>query len=129
MIFTLGQFPELDHLDPDQRAQVLGRVPWWTYPVLVGRSVVIGLVAMILLVAPWAGDIFGRAANTICLAAIIAVGVGAYFAQLRRLRGVVRRSIAAHFRRRRPPFCFACGYDLHAFTGPRCPECGGGIAL
>ena len=125
MLWTIGQFPELDHLDPGQRARLLRRVPWWTYP------------QMAILAAVGAASIAGAAAaitygvvgsSTVAATAFVFVEVpaalGLYQVVLQRVRRAMRTEIAAGFRDQRPPFCFGCGYDLRAFSDDRCPECG-----
>jgi hypothetical protein len=39
-------------------------------------------------------------------------------------RGLLKRAVRQELNRRGWPVCLRCGYDLHAQTEPRCPECG-----
>jgi hypothetical protein len=127
MAWSIGQFPELEYLEPGERAAVLGGVPWWTYPVIVGRAVLGALVLGGLVV----GMILRRVGPGVRWAAyavvVCGVAVGLYFLQLRRVRRLMRREIAVAFRGERPPFCFGCGYDLRGSGAGRCPECGRAI--
>jgi len=124
VLWTLAQFPELDHLDPAARAQLLRRVPWWTYPLIVVRAVfgaglLAGIAAGIVLQS------FEPQVTAAALAAVaVTVAVWFYVLQLRRLRIELRKEVAERFRGQRPPFCFECGYDLRGLTMPSCPECG-----
>jgi hypothetical protein len=128
MFWTIGQFPELDHLEPAQRATLLRRVPWWTYPQMailaaVGAAGIAGAAAAI------AYGVTGseRAAVAVFVVAEGAAAVALYQVVLQRVRRAMRAEIAEGFLGRRPPFCFGCGYDLRAFTDDRCPECGRAI--
>jgi hypothetical protein len=126
MFWTIAQFPEFDHLDSSQRAAVLNRVPRWTYPTMVARSLVIGLAL--------GGLIAGFVLNSSVMAsemeaavigfAVAGIAVWYYNLQLRQMRIDMRKVIAEGFRDRRPPFCFSCGYDLRISTTDCCPECG-----
>jgi hypothetical protein len=55
--------------------------------------------------------------------------VGDYLYQMTRTRRVMRRAIAEALNGERPPFCFACGYNLQGCTGEKCPECGIIVAI
>jgi hypothetical protein len=124
MHWTIAQFPELDHLTPEQRAALLRGVPWWTYRVIRGRALVVGLIV--------GGVVFGSTWDVLrsdlrmisTTAAAVATMVGVYLLQMSHLRRLMRVEIAAAFKGERPPFCFHCGYDLRAGVEPRCPECG-----
>jgi hypothetical protein len=128
MLWSIGQFPELDHLDPRERTRLLRRVPWWTYPMIVLLSVIVGALAGVV-TAFIVADSWGRpagAATFAVMAAVVAALI--YYRLLCRLRFEMRKEIAAGFLGRRPPFCLACGYDLRASCEDRCPECGGALA-
>ncbi len=129
MPWTIGQFPELNHLDPDQRIEVLRRVPWWTYPLMFARSLVFGcLFGGFYTIA--AGRLFGITlsfAVVFFITMALAHATLAYYSKLRQIRTVMRQEIAMHFRGQRPPFCFGCGYDVRECVGGLCPECGRSI--
>jgi hypothetical protein len=124
MLWKVSQFPELEHLEPGQRAAVLRRVPWWTYWVMVVRAYLLGSMIATVVGAvglrglPWA--------LTIVTVVVVGVttGVWYYLRQIGDLRGRMREQIAIEFSGRRPPFCFGCGYDLRGSGGETCPECG-----
>ena len=125
MLWTIGQFPELDHLDPAQRKELLRRVPWWMYPQMailaaVGAAGIAGAAAAVTYGV--AGS--ERAAVAVFVVAEGASAVALYQVVLQRVRRAMRAEIAEGFSGRRPPFCFGCGYDLRAFTDDCCPECG-----
>jgi hypothetical protein len=129
ILWRIGDFPELEHLTPGQRAGVLARVPWWTYPIIVTRAVIAGAFV--------GGIVAGSLASMAQPPEVVAVGsalalalssIGLYALQLARLRVLVRKSIADALRGERPPFCFACGYDLRGSDAACCPECGQTIA-
>jgi hypothetical protein len=126
MLWRISEFPELDHLETGERADVLRRVPGWTYPLLVARAVVGGLLA-----GGTVGMFVARRPNevifmtTLCAAGLVAVVI--YQLQLKQLRRLMREELAKGFHGTRPPFCFSCGYDLRGTTGWHCPECGQGV--
>jgi hypothetical protein len=124
MAWLISRFPELEHLEPEQRAQLLKGLPWWTYPQLIGRAVLGALlIAGVLGGALWSS--VDRQAAFI-LGSIVAVvfGVWFYHQQLSVLRSFVRLEIAKAYSGERPPFCFKCGYDLRGSNEAACPECG-----
>ena len=119
----IGRFPELEHLDAADRAEVLGRLPWWTYPVIVLRSVLLGIVAGGIV----AGMLERVGVRSPLMVFMVLVGPGvvaSYAWQLSEMRRQVREEIAHGFEGERPPFCFGCGYDLRESRGGYCPGCG-----
>ena len=130
MIWTIGQFPELDHLQPAERAALLARVPKWTYPLLVAGSLVQGLLLGGLAFAYtfWMARSYPPSAVAGGLVAV-AASLGLYRRHLGRVRTEMRRTLADAFIGERPPFCFQCGYDLRASDAERCPECGTSLKL
>ena len=124
VLWTIGQFPELDHLDAGSRAEVLRRVPWWTYPLIVMRAILgAGLLAGVVGGIP-VKSFDPRAAMVGSFAIGVIVAVPFYSFQLSRLRVELRKEIAKSFRGKQPPFCFGCGYDLRGANSTSCPECG-----
>jgi uncharacterized membrane protein len=125
MIWTIGQFPELDHLKPAERAALLARVPWWTYPLLIVGSLIQGLVlGGICLGYSYAVTRSFNTSGIVGLVITVVAAVALYHYRLGRVRADMRRTLADAFLGERPPFCFNCGYDLRASKETRCPECG-----
>jgi hypothetical protein len=125
MIWTIGQFPELDHLEPAQRAALLARIPWWTYPLVIAGSLVQGLLlGGVGLAYTYLVSRSMRAAGVTAAVVTIAASVGLYLYRLTRIRADMRRTLADAFLGERPPFCLECGYDLRASNATHCPECG-----
>jgi hypothetical protein len=129
MIWTIGQFPELDHLKPAERAALLARVPRWTYPLLIAGSLVQGLLLGGLAFAYtfWMARSY-RLATLTGVVVAAAAAAALYLRQLGRVRAEMRGTLADAFIGQRPPFCFECGYDLRASNETRCPECGATIS-
>ena len=124
MYWLISQFPELEHLEPRQRAQVLVHVPWWTYPLMVARAalpaLLLGGITAGVLSAGFGSD--AAALGAVPVAGAIAVFFYRY--QLARLRTAMRQTILHALRGQRLPFCFQCGYNLRDSVADRCPECG-----
>lgn len=124
MPWTIGAFPEFDHLEPPQRAALLRGLPWWTYPGILLASVIpaalLALVASVLIGRGLPSG--GRPA--LFLLATVLLGLCFYQYELRRLRGLIRKEVGKLCRDTKPPFCLTCGYDLRESAGSRCPECG-----
>lgn len=124
MIWLINHFPELDHLEPEQRRQALAQVPWWLYPAMLGLAGVAALIVGVV-VAALVFEFSGSKKFAV-LGLPVAVGavVPLYCLQLSLIRRAVRRTIYDAFRGERLPFCLGCGYDLRASETPRCPVCG-----
>jgi hypothetical protein len=125
MIWTIGQFPELNHLEPDQRAALLAGIPRWTYPLLIVGSLIQGLLLGglalgYLLLLKRSFQVSGIAAMSVALVASVLL----YRYRLSRIRADMRRTLAEASQGERTPFCFECGYDLRASDATRCPGCG-----
>jgi hypothetical protein len=127
MVWLISQFPELDHLEADQRAQVLARVPWWTYPLVTASAIVPAILLSAAIGACVAIGLRSIAAAIIIVPLTATTAIGLYAYQLSRLRTTMRRAIADAFRGERLPFCFECGYNLRDSDAARCPECGGPV--
>jgi len=130
MYWLIRHFPEFGYLDPAQRAQVLRRIPWWTYPIMIARSFAGGILGALILMVPFVSisPIRSSGLATLFAAASMSLFAGFsiafYIMQMRSLRIALRKAIADGFRGEHPPFCFACGYDLRAATTAVCSECG-----
>jgi len=133
MHWFISQFPELDHLEAHQRAQLLRGLPWWTYPLILAAAVIPSLPLGALTTAWLAMTLRSGAAALFGIPVAVATAAGLYVYQLSRVRRVMRREIAEAFRGERLPFCFKCGYNLRDSDAPHCPECGspvrGGAAM
>lgn len=129
MYWTLSQFPEIQSLEPRERAEVLRRLPRGTYFDLIVGSARFGLFAALLT------GVFARVAagihwDSVLLAILAAMASGfRYVIHLRAIRVNMRLEIIRGFQGRRLPFCRGCGYDLRVTQGPTCPECGKTIQL
>jgi hypothetical protein len=125
MIWTIAQFPELNHLEPDQRAALLAGIPRWTYPLLIVGSFIQGLLlgGLALAYSLLLTRSF-KASGITAIAVALASSVALYHYRLSRVRADMRRTIAEACQGERTPFCFQCGYDLRASDATRCPECG-----
>lgn len=124
MAWLISRFPELEHLEPHQRTQLLKALPWWTYPQLIARAGLGALVVAGMLGGALWHSAGGQAALILALAAALIFGAWFYHQQLSVLRSFVRLEIAKAFSGERPPFCFRCGYDLRGSKEAACPECG-----
>ena len=124
MYWLINQFPELDHLEPDQRAHVLARIPWWTYPLLAASAVIPAIILGGLIAAWLAFDASSTTAAIVSIPIAATAAIALYARQLSRVRTAMRTVIAEAFRDQRLPFCFHCGYNLRDSTAARCPECG-----
>ena len=122
MFWTFGAFPELEHLEPDERKQLLAQTSWWTYPLLITSSALPALAVAAAATALAAQSAFPGAA--MFWAVLIIVSVGVYQILLRHVRRIMRGTIIEGFAGQRPPFCFRCGYDLRGIHDGSCPECG-----
>lgn len=129
LIWRIGQFPEVEHLDARGRAAVLRRVRWWVYPLMFLLSAGAAVIAFIVLSFPvylLCGLIVGVDPPP---SIVFAVGpafafVATWMAQIHTIRFALREEIQRLAREGSSPFCLACGYDLRGSPGPRCFECG-----
>jgi hypothetical protein len=124
MIWTISQFPELDHLTPDQRAALLKNLPRWTYWVIVARSLALAFLVSGISISVTLRSFPPEVLIVTHILLVALVATAYYLSQMRDLRRLMRNEIANGFRGQRPPFCFSCGYDLRASGAPLCPECG-----
>lgn len=130
MIWRIGQFPELEHLDAEDRRAVLRNVRWWVYPLLLLRAFTCAVLAMVglglmsvLLFGIW--DMPVPAIPTGLLTLIFLVI--AYLYQINSVRRTMRAEIRELVARCGSPLCLSCGYDVRGSPGSRCPECGAPI--
>jgi hypothetical protein len=76
--WTIGQFPELNHLDARQRAELVRRLPWWTYSMIICEALVAGGAVGVGMTfgssatndVRSAGGLFSRALNRVAMRAI-----------------------------------------------------------
>lgn len=130
LIWRIGQFPEVEHLDARGRAEVLARVRWWVYPLMFLVSAGAAVIAFF---------VFGMTCMMASMAlltewsplALVAVVMGAltafcaaWLGQIGTIRRTMRDEIQRLAREGSSPLCLACGYDLRGSPGPNCPECG-----
>lgn len=131
MPWLISQFPELDHLEPAQRAHLLGQVPCWIYPRIAGRAAIGGLlvagITVYIVETALRAPLSELATLVLYVLIAITAGAGLYHRQLKTVRRIMRHEIALGFQGQRPPFCFACGYDLRGSTAVTCTECGKAI--
>src|SRR4051812_35217918 len=99
--WLISRFPELDHLEPHQRAQVMRQVPWWTYPLIVARAVFPSLLVSVPLGVWLAMVLRTRSAALVSIPIAAALATGLYLYQLARVRSTMRRVIADAFRGQR----------------------------
>ncbi len=130
MIWRIGRFPELEHLDERGRVEVLARVRWWVYPLMflvsTGAAViaffVFGMTCMMAsmsLLMEWS-PLASVAVAMGALAAFCAV----WHVQISAIRSAMQEEIQRLAREGSFPVCLNCGYDLRGSPGPNCPECG-----
>src|SRR6185295_13208104 len=110
MIWLPRQFPELAHLDTDQRAAVLRRIPIWTIPMMIIRAGVGGFIWACLAFAGGAmfySQVTGTfamdrsAEDMVVLTAFFVLaggGILSYLRQLKHIRAEMRAEIAEGFR-------------------------------
>jgi hypothetical protein len=126
MYWTIGSFPELDHLEPHERARLMRLVPWWIYAKIISRYALLGLIIGLPVSAIISME-SGGAPVPIMLGMMIPVVIAGYIYELKRMRRSLRETIAEAFRGQTLPFCMNCGYDLRAAVGEECPECGAAV--
>jgi hypothetical protein len=129
MYWTIGSFPELEYLEPQERAQLLQRVPWTTiYAKIISRYVFLGVLVGLLGVAIVQRE-FNLTEPIAFLVPMVLVVIAGYVHELNRMRRSLRRTIIDAFRGQKLPFCMNCGYDLRAAERNRCPECGAAVMV
>jgi hypothetical protein len=126
MYWLISQFPELDHLEPEQRQLLLARVPWQTYPLLTLGALIQAIFAGAGIAVAWIALGFGWDAAVLPVMAVVVlvIAIVRYQFQLRQIRRELREVVARAYWGRRLPFCFRCGYDLRQSNSIHCPECG-----
>jgi hypothetical protein len=126
MHWRIGQFRELEALDPAERRQVLSSIPWRTYPHMLLQSAIAGV--FVGAVAGASAYRLGEAIGASTAIAGFFLGAGLFYqGLLGAIHRQMRLTIAKAFDGQRLPFCLFCGYDLRAATADICPECGKGV--
>lgn len=124
-IWSFRAIPELNHLDEQQRRDLISRCVNWRVRVsFAGESLFVGLfcswVAMVL-VAGWVSKPLMLVAGGLVMAA----GSMLWFQfEFLRIRAALRLHLKQAFRGQRLPVCLNCGYNLTGTTSTRCSECG-----
>jgi hypothetical protein len=124
MIWLISKFPELDQLNPAERAEMLRRVPRWTYPRLVSGGIGVGAIAG--LVTAYGVHLHDHGRPAVWAAGVVVgalAGVVTYLLELRKIRKSMRKLIG-RVRGQHPPFCPYCGHDLRASPSDTCSKCG-----
>ena len=123
MIWSIRQFPELEHLSDEQRELLLKRVPFgFTIRVLI-KSTVMGTI-VIGLVRSLFASIFSPAFSAYMFLIVPVLAIWIYLNLLRDTRRQLRTEVARAFAGERLPFCLNCGYDFQGLHSDKCPECG-----
>lgn len=123
MHWTIGQCPELDHLDPVERANALQLVPWDFYPTVILKSFICGIFAGGVAILIF--EAMAPVVDLLCSGALAIVAmVNWYLHDLKKVRMALRKEVVKAFKGQRPPFCLSCGYDFRNLTSDACPECG-----
>src|SRR5437870_5048843 len=110
MIWHPRQFPELDCLEPDQRAAVLRRMPLWTVPILILQGAIRAFILTIMLLAGASALFIPRVGGFNFIAEVSDIVAGAflvlfsaittvlYLRQLKHIQVSMRAEIAKGFR-------------------------------
>ena len=122
--WRIGSLPELAHLSPRRRRQLLRRnLSVWAYVAVASRCVVLGIVA-----APLAGLTVAGTSTTLArmmmLPAFLLVVLLTYQRWVRRTRSDLQAYLREAHAGASLPVCLECGYDLEGIEADRCPECG-----
>ena len=124
--WTFGSLPELGHLAPKERREVLRRAR--ATPVWIGMIVRAALWGLLLGGATGALLQTSGASETMSIAcssvAVVIVSVVEFQVQFLSQRGAMRREIMQSLRGQRLPVCLKCGYNQSGNATDRCPECG-----
>jgi len=106
IFWHISQFPELDHLDPIERAAVLRGVPWWTYPQLAVGAIIVGVVAgIVTLLFAFFHGLGGWEAWAPGVVVTIIVVIHGYVSGVKGIRKSMRKELIKFFAGHRPPFC------------------------
>ncbi len=130
MIWSVTQFPELQHLTEAQQRHVLRSLPRFFHARVALGAAVGGLAASILFVGGLGSqELINPMVNPMVTGVVLIVvaalvGCSIHLCLIALVRKSMRGHLVACFSGQRPPFCFHCGYDLREITEERCPECG-----
>jgi predicted RNA-binding Zn-ribbon protein involved in translation (DUF1610 family) len=127
MYWRIQSFPELEHLPPEAREQMVQRSMGWanSLRLLLWVAFIAGLWTLII--GGLAGLLFLPRRG---LPPWWYLGLWAFFAvasyqyRLIRIRGQLIMFLEKTARHKPLPMCLRCGYDLKGLTASRCPECG-----
>lgn len=120
MIWRIGDLPELQSLDPDDRQRALQRLPRCTYPKLAVCSAIGAALATSM---AWRVLGVGTTLNIAIVIAVSTVSLGSiYRTLLWMIQIFLRGELVTRCSGRVLPVCLRCGYDLRGTTGAR-PEC------
>ncbi|GMU20043.1 MAG: hypothetical protein AMXMBFR13_01440 [Phycisphaerae bacterium] len=127
MYWRIESFPELEHLPPEAREQIVQRSLGWGNSLRLLLWVVFIAGLWTLIIGGLAGMLFlpRRGLPTwwyLCIWGLFAIAVYQY--RLIRIRGQLIMFLEKTARHKPLPMCLRCGYDLTGLTTSRCPECG-----
>lgn len=129
MFWRFSEFPELQHLEPDQRRIVLRKVAWWGYLRLMTFAFVVAVMLSVCVRVCLSvlADVAPGVAGWMSLASFVGFVAIIYQVQMQSVRRSMRTTLIEALGNDRMPFCLACGYDMRGSPSGRCPECGLGL--
>lgn len=129
--WTIGGIPELAHLSPGERRGLLKAVgSRRVTSQIIAKSLVLGIVIGALAAAAGSNLLLkGKHDAMLAAAAIPAATLLMYRMFILKVRVQLRGELMRGCEGSHVPVCLACGYNLLAATGDRCPECGAPVAV
>ena len=130
LFWTLRSLPELNHLDEQQKREVIRASMTWRHHLRMSMKVLLGATFFGML----PGSYLARGGDpwviviTIMLSGAVA-GLFVFQLEMANIRRSLRRFLFDHFRGKRLPVCLRCGYDLTDNQTDRCPECGANVVM